>query len=95
MTQNEINMKIETLRMLEAMISKFEGERDRIKDELKAELDSAVEESIETNSYRIFYKPFERTVADTAKLKEDGLFANYSKKSVGLMFKITDRKESK
>lgn len=95
MTQNEINTKVETLRMLEAMISKFECDRDRIKDELRAELDAAVEESLETNNYRIFYKPFERTVADTAKLKEDGLFTNYSKKSVGLMFKITDKKESK
>lgn len=92
MTNNEMDKKIATLRALEAQIATLSSSVEDIKKELKAELDSRKVDSVQTDLHKLFYNCFEKTIADSDKLKAAGIFADFSKKSVITQFKITDVK---
>lgn len=94
MTNELINAKIAEMKKMEAAIKILQEQVDSIKDELKAELDSRNVESVSTDIHNVFYNMYEKTGVDTAKLKKDGLYDLYSKKSVVIQFKVTDKKAS-
>lgn len=92
MTNAELNKKVEQMQNLEAAVKLIQSQIDNIKEELKAELDSRKVDSVNTDLYNIFYNMYEKTTVDTTKLKDSGLYEEYSKKSVVLQFKVTDKK---
>lgn len=94
MTSEMIDSKIAEMKNLEEAIKLLQSQVDGIKDELKAELDSRQVDSVSTDLHNVFYNMYEKTGVDTAKLKKDGLYDLYSKKSVVIQFKVTDKKAS-
>ena len=94
MTTEMIDSKIAQMKNLEEAIKLLQAQVDDIKDELKAELDSRQVDSVSTDLHNVFYSMYEKASVDTAKLKKDGLYNLYSKKSVVVQFKVTDKKAS-
>lgn len=94
MTAEMIDSKIAEMKNLEEAIKLLQAQVDGIKEELKAELDSRQVDSVSTDLHNVFYSMYEKASVDTAKLKKDGLYNLYSKKSVVVQFKVTDKKAS-
>ena len=92
MNESELNAKIAELRRIEKEAALLKLQLDSLKDELKAELDSRKVDSIDTGLHKIFYSCYEKSNVDSAKLKEDGIYEEYSKKSIVTQFKVTDKK---
>lgn len=92
MTNEMINEKIAALKALEEASSALTKQIDAIKNELKAELDSRQVDSVETDFHKVFYSCYEKATVDTDKLKSEGLYDKYSKKSTIIQFKITNKK---
>lgn len=92
MTDRMIDNRVKKIRELEQEAAAIQDELEALKDELKAELDARQEDSIKTTFYNIFYKCFSKKNVDTQKLKDAGLYDEYSKESIVTQFKITDVK---
>ena len=92
MTNELINEKIAALKALEEASSALNKQIDAIKSELKAELDVRKVDAVDTDLHKVFYSCYEKASIDTNKLKSAGLYDEYSKKSVVIQFKITDKK---
>lgn len=89
MTNEQINGKITEIELLEAKIKELKAIVDANKSELKAEIDSRKVDMIDTGSHRIFYEAYDKKSVDTKKLKDAGLYDEYSKTTTSIMFKIT------
>lgn len=90
MTNDMINKKIAELKKIEEQAAALKAEADALKDELKAELDFRKVDSVNTGLHKVFYNCYEKTGVDTQKLKDAGLYDEYSKKSTIIQFRITD-----
>lgn len=89
MTNEQINAKIIQIELLEAQIKELKAIVDSTKADLKAELDDRKVDMVDTGIYRIFYEAYDKKAVDTKKLKESGLYDQYSKTTTSIMFKIT------
>ena len=89
MTNTQINAKVTEIELLEAQIKELKALADSAKAELKAELDERKVDSIDTGIHRVFYECYEKKVVDTKALKADGLYEQYSKPQINMLFKIT------
>ena len=87
MTNEMLNSKIEELRALEVAAAEISKKVDAIKTELKAELDAQKADSINTGLHKMFYTAYQKSSVDSAKLKEAGLFDQFSKLITVLQFK--------
>ena len=92
LTIDNINDKIAEIERIQLEATKLQELAENLKNELKAELDERKVDSIDTGSHNIFYSCYEKTSVDTTKLKADGLYDAYSKKSVITSFRITQKK---
>lgn len=92
MTNQEINDKIKEIRKLEAEAEKIKQSVDAIKDELKSEMDDRKVEKLSTGLHNIFYTVLEQKRVDNDKLKAEGLYEKFLKKTTSLRFQITDVK---
>lgn len=90
MTNEMINKKIAELRKIEAKAAELKAVADDLRDQLKAELDSRQVDSINTGLHHVIYNCYEKSGVDTQKLKDAGLYDQYSKKSVVVQFRIND-----
>ena len=89
MNNNQINAKVTEIELLEAQIKELKALADSAKAELKAELDERQIDSLDTGIHRVFYECYEKKVVDTKALKADGLYEQYSKSQINMLFKIT------
>ena len=92
LTIDNINDKIAEIERIQLEATKLQELAENLKNELKAELDERKVNNIDTGSHNIFYSCYEKTSVDTTKLKADGLYDAYSKKSVITSFRITQKK---
>lgn len=89
MTNEEIRNEIETISLMEAKIKELKKVVEASKNKLKAELDKTQEDMLDIGTHHIFYELVKKNIVDTKKLKENGLYDEYSKESISTMFKIT------
>lgn len=90
MTDRQIDNKIKKIRELEAQAALIKDQIEDLRDTLKDELDARKVDSISTKIHNIFYSCYERSGVDSKKLKDAGLYDQYSKKSLVTQFRITD-----
>lgn len=90
MNNNQINITVDEIRERQAAIKKLQDEVDELKNMLKTELDERKQDSISTDLHNVFYHAYERVGVDSAKLKKEGMYDKYSKKSTVIEFRITD-----
>lgn len=90
MTNKDIDKTIDELRKLEKKAAKLKSQIDTMKDDLKKELDDRQVDSVDTGAHKVFQTCYEKRGVDTQKLKDAGLFDEYSKTSVVTRFTIND-----
>lgn len=92
MTNDIINSKVEAIRKLEKEAELLKQQVDALKSELKDELDSRKVDSLNTGLYNLVYNCYEKKLVDSAKLKADNLYDEYTKTSTAVTFRINDVK---
>ena len=92
LTIDNINDKIAEIERIQLEATKLQELAENLKNELKAELDERKVDKLDTGSHNIFYSCYEKASVDTTKLKADGLYNTYSKKSLITSFRITQKK---
>jgi len=88
MSINELSTSARTYRELQAEIRALQEQADAVKQAIIAEMDARKAESVQAGEYTIRYAAYQTTRIDTARIKADGLYAQYSASSTALRFTV-------
>ena len=89
MTNNIIDYKISEINRLEAELREKKALIDSLKTDIKNEMDERKVDCIDTGLNKVFYEAYEKRSVDTKALKAAGLYDQYSKVQVNVLFKIS------
>lgn len=89
MTNNIIDYKISEINRLEAELKEKKALIDALKTDIKNEMDERKVDCIDTGLNKVFYEAYEKKTVDTKALKAAGLYDQYSKTQINVMFKIS------
>jgi len=88
MSITEIASKAREYREIQAEIKALQEQADALKAAMVAEMDAQQADAIQAGEYTIRYTVYESTRVDTAKLKQSGLYDQYSTKGTALRFAV-------
>lgn len=88
MSINDMENKARTYRELLAEIKALQEQADAIKAELIAEMDVRKQDAVSAGAFTIRYTAYESSRVNTARLKADGLYDQYSSKQTALRFSV-------
>ena len=88
MSINDMEVRARTYREILAEIKALQDQADAIKAELIAEMDARQQDAVAAGEYTIRYTVYESSRINTAQLKADGLYAQYSSKQTALRFSV-------
>lgn len=88
MSINDMEDKARSYREILAEIKALQEQADAIKAELIAEMDARKKDAFSAGMYIIRYTAYESSRVNTAKLKADGLYEQYSSKQTALRFSV-------
>ena len=88
MSINDMENKARDYREIMAEIKALQEQADAIKAELIAEMDARQAEAVAAGAFTIRYAAYESSRVNTAQLKADGLYEQYSSKQTALRFSI-------
>lgn len=89
MNNNIIDYKISEINRLEAELKEKKALIDALKTDIKNEMDERKVDCIDTGLNKVFYEAYEKKTVDTKALKDAGLYDQYSKTQINVMFKIS------
>ena len=81
-----VETRLKKLIALKKQISELQTQYDLIKDGLKTNMDKLGLSSLQGETLYCYYKDVCKVIADTDKMKLDGIYNQYSKKSEYKMF---------
>ena len=82
MTNNEMNIKVKTLRELKAMAAELAEEIESVQDEIKAEMSALKTDVLKGVDWKITWKEYTSSRIDTKRLEADfGDLSEYKKVS--------------
>ena len=88
MSINDMENKARSYREILAEIKALQEQADALKAELIAEMDARQAEAVAAGAFTIRYTAYESSRVNTAKLKADGLYEQYSSKQTALRFSV-------
>lgn len=88
MSITEMATKAKQYREIQAEIKALQEMADALKAELVAEMDERKQDAVTAGEYTVRYIPYESSRVNTAKLKADGLYTQYSVKQTALRFTV-------
>ena len=88
MSINDMENKARDYREILAEIKALQEQADAIKAELIAEMDARQAEADAAGAFTIRYAAYESSRVNTAQLKADGLYEQYSSKQTALRFSV-------
>lgn len=88
MSINDMENRARTYREILAEIKALQEQADAIKAELIAEMDARKEDAVAAGAFTIRYAAYESSRINTARLKADGLYEQYSSRQTALRFSV-------
>jgi len=88
MSTNDMAARAEAYRRVLSEIKALQDEADAIRAELVAEMDARKVDAVTAGAFTVRYSAYQSTRVDTAKLKADGLYDQYSSKQTALRFSV-------
>ena len=88
MSINDMENRAREYREILAEIKALQEQADAIKADLIAEMDARQQDAVSAGAYTIRYTVYESSRVNTARLKADGLYDQYSSKQTALRFTV-------
>ena len=88
MSINDMESKARNYREILAEVKALQEQADALKAELIAEMDARQAEAVAAGAFMIRYTAYESSRVNTAQLKADGLYEQYSSKQTALRFSV-------
>lgn len=88
MSINDMENKARNYREILVEIKALQEQADAIKAELIAEMDARQADAVAAGAFTIRYTAYESSRVNTARLKADGLYEQYSSKQTALRFSV-------
>ena len=89
MTKTELNAKFAAYKMVELQLKEIEAQKKALREEIVKEFKKNT--TLSTKEFVSTLTESTRSVIDTSKIKEDGLFDKYKKESKVLTLSVTKK----
>ena len=89
MTKTELNAKFAAYKMVEFQLKKIEAQKKALREEIVREFKTNT--TLSTKEFVATLTESTRSIIDTSKIKEDGLFDKYKKENKVLTLSVTKK----